>query len=81
VGEGDAGEVVALPQSSGSHISALLPRRDRLWAAVFGEGIWAFDGSKWARAVENVPESAREVTALAASGDTIWVGTRREGIW
>jgi ligand-binding sensor domain-containing protein len=49
--------------------------------ALFGEGLWSFDGTRWTALEIGLPEAAREVTALAADGKAVWVGTRREGIW
>ncbi|MGC8862191.1 MAG: ligand-binding sensor domain-containing protein, partial [Armatimonadota bacterium] len=72
---------VALPQSKGSHISALLPRGDKLLAAMYGDGLWKFDGTSWTRLDIAVPDRAREITALADQGNTLWLGTRREGVW
>jgi hypothetical protein len=74
---------VALPASTGTHISALLPRGDALWAALFGDGLWQFDGSTWSRVPLQLPAQAREVTALAADEVTkvLYVGTRHDGVW
>jgi len=73
--------LIGLPKSSGSHISALLPRDDTLWAAFYGDGLWAFGGRTWRRLDLGLPAKAREVTALAMEASRIWVGTRREGVW
>lgn len=72
---------IPMPPATGSHISALLPRGDRLWAAVFGDGLWEYDGAKWSRSSVSVPPEARDITALAASGSSIWIGTRRDWLW
>lgn len=75
-------QTVALPASSGTHISAILPRENVLLAAIFGDGLWQWNGKVWARADLNLPAKAREITALAWAPDgTIWLGTRREGVW
>lgn len=75
---------VGLPLSTGTHVSALLPVEDRLWAGLFGDGIWAFDGSHW-QPLDlinlNLPAPAREITALAGNARTLYVGTRRTGLW
>ena len=74
--------VVPLPAgSNGTHISALLPLGKTLEAAVYGDGLWGFDGVKWTRDGANVPDEAREITALTGDSKTLWLGTRREGIW
>ncbi|RYX86834.1 hypothetical protein EON83_01235 [bacterium] len=74
---------VPLPNSSGTHISALLPRGSVLWAALFGDGIWAWDGAKWSGPPLQLPDQAREITSLAqsANGQLVWAGTRRQGVW
>lgn len=75
-------QTVPMPASSGTHISAISARGDVLLAAVFGDGLWQWNGKIWARAEWNLPARAREITALAQSSDgTIWLGTRREGLW
>ncbi|BCM94000.1 hypothetical protein IAD21_05895 [Abditibacteriota bacterium] len=71
-----------LPKGSpGTHISALLPLKTTLQVAVYGDGLYSFNGAKWTRDVAPVPNEAREITALAGDGRTLWVGTRRTGIW
>ncbi len=84
-GTGKFARQIALPPSTGTHISALLARGDRIWAALFGDGLWEWsdDGEEgeWRRVVTDLPPQARETTALAANGKTLWVGTRREGVW
>ena len=77
---GDKWRQVGMPLSVGTHISALLPRGKTLWAALYGDGLWQYDGKAW-QFVLAVPAAAREMTALAAAGDTLWLGTRREGLW
>lgn len=74
---------IALPSSSGTHISAVLTRTGALWAAIYGDGIWAYSGRSWKRAL-SVPAGAREITALAAPSSAtkeLWLGTRRAGVW
>jgi len=76
--------VEPLPSASGgTHISAILPMENRLETAIYGDGLWSFDGAKWTRDAQNVPPDAREVTALASdsASHTLWLGTRRGGIW
>lgn len=72
---------VPLPDSRGTHISALLPRGEMLWAALFGEGLWAFDGKAWTSVNIGLPSQVREITAMTTDGSTLWLGTRREGVW
>ena len=81
IAEGAVRRSVPLPQSKGSHVSALLPRGTKLWAAIFADGLWTFDGKSWQRPKIDLPDQAREITALAESGGTLWLGTRREGVW
>jgi ligand-binding sensor domain-containing protein len=71
----------SLPGARGTHISALLPRGDRLWAALFGDGLWAFDGKAWEAVDLDLPPEAREITAMAGTDRVLWLGTRRAGIW
>jgi ligand-binding sensor domain-containing protein len=73
--------LVPLPASPGTHISALLPRGGRLWAALFGDGLWAFDGNTWEAVDLDLPAEAREITAMAGTDQLLWLGTRRAGIW
>ena len=71
----------ALPsQSSGTHISALLPRGNVLLVAVYGDGLWRFDGKIWTRG-PLVPDEAREILSLAGDAKNLFVGTRRDGIF
>jgi len=79
--DGAARREVPLPSSPGTHLSALWPHGETLWAALFGDGLWAFDGRNWQRLELGLPPSAREITALAGNGSTVWVGTRRAGLW
>lgn len=78
---GKTERMVALPKSKGSHISALLPHGDSLWAALFGDGIWAFDGKSWQPLDVRLPAAAREITAMVEDAGILWVGTRRAGLW
>ncbi|PQV65066.1 hypothetical protein B1R32_10273 [Abditibacterium utsteinense] len=68
------------PQSNGTHISAALNLGPTLLIALYGDGLWNFDGQKWTRAA-SVPANAREITALAHDGRNLWIGTRRDGIF
>ncbi len=71
----------ALPaQASGTHISALLARGKVLLVAVYGDGLWRFDGKNWTRGPV-VPDEAREILSLAGDEKTLWIGTRRDGIF
>lgn len=74
--------VEPLPRAStGTHISALLPLGKVLEVAIYGDGLWRFDGARWTREAANVPDEAREVTALSGTQNLLWIGTRRAGIW
>ena len=74
-------ERFALPaQSNGTHISALLPRGNLLLVAVFGDGLWRFDGKSWTRGPQ-IPDEAREITSLAGDAKNLFVGTRRNGVF
>jgi hypothetical protein len=74
--------VVPLPSSSkGTHISALLPLGKTLEVAIYGDGLWRFDGANWTRDKADVPAEAREITALSGDEKMLWLGTRRAGIW
>ena len=79
--QGGRWQSVPLPDSGGTHVSALLPHGNMLWAALFGDEIWAFDGKEWQPLNLNLPAEAREITAMAASGNVLWIGTRRAGLW
>ena len=67
-------------QASGTHISALLARGQVLLVAVYGDGLWRFDGTIWTRGPV-VPSEAREITSLAGDDKTLWIGTRRGGVF
>jgi hypothetical protein len=69
------------PTTTGSHISAVLPRSKDLWVAWYGDGIWCYSNKRWTRPEVDLPPQARQVTAMAEGGGSIWVGTRREGLW
>ncbi|HEY3268365.1 MAG TPA: acyltransferase family protein [Armatimonadota bacterium] len=72
---------VGMPPVKSGHITALLARPDALWAAVSGDGIWAFNGARWKPVDIGVPQSARDITGLAADAHTLWAGTRENGLW
>lgn len=76
-------KIVALPEnSSGTHLSAFLPFDEtNILAAMFGDGIWSFDGQNWKREFADLPKTAREITALAGNENTLYIGTRRDGIF
>ena len=78
---GEKTRLIQLPPSTGTHISALLERPKVLWAALFGDGLWQFDGAQWHRAPIEIPSAAREITALAGDAQSVYLGTRRDGIW
>ena len=76
---GDA--TFALPAAAtGTHISALLVRGEVLLIAVYGDGLWRFDGKIWTRGPD-VPAAAREMLSLAGDAQRLWLGTRRDGIF
>ena len=68
------------PQAQGTHISALLARGEALLVAVYGDGLWRFDGKTWTRG-PLVPDDAKEVISLAGDDENLWLGTRRNGIF
>lgn len=76
-------KTIPLPRSSGTHISAVLVRGGALWAALFGDGLWKWNGARWQKLDLKLPPGAREITSLAQSRDEeiLWLGTRREGVW
>ncbi len=79
----EKGKWQSLPQppSNGTHISALLSEDAALFAAVFGDGLWAWNNRQWARVNIDLPTEAREITTLAGSLEHLWLGTRRAGVW
>ncbi len=85
LGDGPDARHLPLPPSAGTHVSALLPQRATLWAALYGDGLWersgAGPGDVWKAVLPGLPAEAREITALAARGNSVWVGTRRAGLW
>ncbi len=72
---------LAMPASLGTHISALLPHGNALWAALFGDGLWAYNAHGWQRVDVGLPAEAREITAMEQQDSTLWLGTRRAGLW
>lgn len=81
LGEGMKARKIALPPSPGTHVSALLPQGDKLWAMLFGDRLWQFDGTGWTPANVELPPQIHDVTALAMEGQTLWIGTRQNGVW
>lgn len=69
------------PSSTGSHISGRCKIGNREIAAVFGDGLYEYTSGKWTRMNINLPEKAREITTLTSLSSTLWLGTRREGVW
>ncbi len=55
--------------------------RDNLVAALFGDGLWQYDGKAWQPLAIRLPLETRDITALAEQGTALWVGTRRAGVW
>jgi ligand-binding sensor domain-containing protein len=74
---------IEIPPSKGSYISALLPQGKVLLVAVYGDGIWSFDGNNWQKLYSTLPTEARQITALASDPATkvLFAGTRRAGVW
>ena len=68
------------PQATGTHISVLLPRGNTLLVAVYGDGLWRFDGKNWTRGPQ-IPDEAREILSLAGDDKNLFLGTRRNGIF
>lgn len=83
LGSGPKTRQVPLPPSTATHISAVLPHGDVLWVALFGDGVWSFDGTGWHRLDLGLPPAARQITALIEDAHThvLWAGTRRAGVW
>lgn len=81
IGTGPAARTIPLPPSLGTHVSALLPHGDTLWAALYGDGLWEWSGERWRPLLPGLPAGAKEITALAARGSQVWIGTRRAGVW
>lgn len=83
LGDGATAAQVPMPLgTTGTHISALLPHGAALWAALFGDGLWAWDGQAWTSVRSGLPPEAREITALALGpAQTLWVGTRHNGVF
>lgn len=77
----DSWKTVGMPPSTGTHISALLDKGDVLWAALYGDGLFTWNGKTWSRVKLDLPKCAREITAMIAAGKQLWIGTSREGIW
>ena len=73
-------KVVLPAQASGTHISALLARGNMLLVAIFGDGLWRFDGKNWTRGPQ-IPDEAREILSLAGDDKMLFIGTRRNGIF
>lgn len=85
LGNGPDARHLPLPLSAGTHVSALLPQGGMLLAALYGDGLWERSGTGpgdvWKPVLPGLPLAAREITALAARGGMVWVGTRRAGLW
>lgn len=69
------------PNSTGTHVSALLPKGKVLWAAIYGDGIYSWDGKTWKQVKLDLPKNARDITAMIESENRLWLGTTRDGIW
>lgn len=80
------GKKVPLPAgSAGTHLTGLLPEKTSLLVAIYGDGLWDWDGARWKRAQRfgTLPPEAREITALARydAAGPLWLGTRRSGVF
>jgi hypothetical protein len=71
------------PPSVGTHISAIFADGKDILVAMYGDGIWLFDGKTWKAYGLNdrMLAEAKEITALVKDKSGIVVGTRRAGIW
>ncbi|HYN89061.1 MAG TPA: hypothetical protein VER55_11045, partial [Ardenticatenaceae bacterium] len=62
-------------------VSALATDGDEVWAGTTGEGLWHWDGTRWARFRVPGEVGAEAVTALLVGArQHVWVGTRG-GLW
>lgn len=78
---GDTWKSIPMPQSKGTHISALLDKGKELWAALYGDGIFAWNGTGWHPVKLALPVRAREIIAMAFIKERLWLGTNADGIW
>ncbi len=88
VKEGTGWRLIGMPLTSGTHISVLVTTNEALLTAIYGDGIWSYNGRGWNLLNLDIPDEAREITAFATHPHTqtlthppIVLGTRRAGIW
>jgi ligand-binding sensor domain-containing protein len=73
---------IPLPATSkGTHFTALASNGGILWAGIYGDGIWTYNGKEWSRLVHPPSVDLNEVTVLNRQPGTLWIGTRRSGIY
>jgi hypothetical protein len=69
------GAQMAIPISTGTHISAAAIYEGALLVAMYGDGVFQTSGADWMR----VATPSSEVTSMAEAGGKLWIGTRRNG--
>ena len=73
-------EPISLPPGSGaSHVSALAGGQ-RLYAGLFGDGVYSFANGAWRR-IPDQPQALARVTALQAVPGGLLAGVREDGAW
>lgn len=76
----DKQTAISLPSKSiGTHFSAAASNGGTIWAAIYGDGIWKYDGKDWNRLTPPPGVNVQDVTALTREARILWVGTRRNG--
>jgi ligand-binding sensor domain-containing protein len=69
------------PDSKGTHFSAATSNGASIWAAVYGDGIWTYDGKAWKKIQAPQGIELTDVTFLFRERGVLWVGTRRGGAY
>lgn len=77
----DAWKPIPMPQSKGTHISALFSHGKELWSAFYDDGIFAWNGKRWKPVSLTLPVRVREITAMISIKNRFWIGTNADGIW